>query len=115
MLALGLARLNTLAPNLVCTGLSATVAEPDSLRRYLAPQTEPGSLASLVVGAEGAAAQVDILDTKERLPWGSHSALHAMSDVLAAVAKVKRHSFSSTHAHKPNACFANYGLLIMTI
>ena len=68
LLALGLARLNTLAPNLVCTGLSATVAEPDSLRRYLTPQTEPGSLASLVVGAEGAAAQVDILDTKERLP-----------------------------------------------
>ena len=65
------------------------MAEPDSLRRYLAPQTEPGSLASLVVGAEGAAAQVDILDTKERLPWGSHSALHAMSDVLAAVEKVK--------------------------
>ena len=89
LLALGLARLNTLAPNLVCTGLSATVAEPDSLRRYLAPQTEPDSLASLVVGAEGAAAQVDILDTKERLPWGSHSALHAMSDVLAAVEKVK--------------------------
>ncbi|MEC8566202.1 MAG: helicase-related protein, partial [Pseudomonadota bacterium] len=88
LLALGLARLNTLAPNLVCTGLSATVAEPDSLRRYLAPQTEPDSLASLVVGAEGAAAQVDILDTKERLPWGSHSALHAMSDVLAAVEKV---------------------------
>ena len=89
LLALGLARLSTLAPNLVCTGLSATVAEPDSLRRYLTPQTEPGSLASLVVGAEGAAAQVDILDTKERLPWGSHSALHAMSDVLAAVEKVK--------------------------
>ena len=101
LLALGLARLHRLAPNLVCTGLSATVADPDGLRRYLAPQCDPdpstassskvskSALAALVVGAEGAAAQVDILDTKERLPWGSHSALHAMSDVLTAVEKVK--------------------------
>ena len=50
LLALGLARLNTLAPNLVCTGLSATVAEPDSLRRYLARKP---SLESGVLGCRG--------------------------------------------------------------
>ena len=97
----------------VCTGLSATVAEPDALR-YLAPQTGPDSLASLVVGAEGQP-QVDILDTKERLPWGSHSALHAMSDVLAAVEKVKTALIFVLHARRPSACFVNYGRSITTI
>ena len=89
LLALGLARLQTHAPQLVRTGLSATVANPDTLRRYLTPQNGEGNLAALVMGADGAAAEVDILDTKERLPWGSHSAIHAMSDVLAAIKKVK--------------------------
>jgi ATP-dependent Lhr-like helicase len=38
LLALGLARLYRLAPGLTATGLSATVREPDELRRYLVPQ-----------------------------------------------------------------------------
>lgn len=39
LLALGLARLRTLAPGLTSVGLSATVREPDTLRRYLVGQT----------------------------------------------------------------------------
>ena len=39
LLSLGLARLFTIAPQLATVGLSATVAEPDDLRRYLVPQT----------------------------------------------------------------------------
>ena len=39
LLSLGLARLTTIAPALATIGLSATVAEPDDLRRYLVPQT----------------------------------------------------------------------------
>lgn len=38
LLALGLARLRTLAPNLKTIGLSATVAEPDALRGWLVGQ-----------------------------------------------------------------------------
>jgi ATP-dependent Lhr-like helicase len=39
LLSLGLARLHALAPGLSTVGLSATVREPDALRRYLVPQT----------------------------------------------------------------------------
>jgi ATP-dependent Lhr-like helicase len=38
LLSLGLARLLTIAPQATAVGLSATVREPDDLRRYLAPQ-----------------------------------------------------------------------------
>ncbi|RDI57721.1 ligase-associated DNA damage response DEXH box helicase [Microvirga subterranea] len=38
LLSLGLARLFTMAPQLTAVGLSATVREPDDLRRYLVPQ-----------------------------------------------------------------------------
>ena len=38
LLSLGLARLFTLAPQLTTVGLSATVAEPDELCRFLVPQ-----------------------------------------------------------------------------
>src|SRR6187397_3460136 len=38
LLSLGLARLFRLAPGLQTIGLSATVADPDDLRRYLVPQ-----------------------------------------------------------------------------
>ena len=38
LLSLGLARLFALAPQLTTVGLSATVAEPDELCRYLVPQ-----------------------------------------------------------------------------
>src|SRR3569623_1058358 len=50
LLSLGLARLWQLAPDLAMTGLSATVAEPDELCRYLVPQPEHGQhLAALVI------------------------------------------------------------------
>jgi ATP-dependent Lhr-like helicase len=39
-LSLGLARLWRLAPQATTVGLSATVAEPDDLRRYLMPQAD---------------------------------------------------------------------------
>ncbi len=39
LLSLGLARLFALADGLSSVGLSATVAEPDDLRRFLVPQT----------------------------------------------------------------------------
>src|SRR4051794_27318725 len=38
LLSLGLARLFAIAPHMTTVGLSATVREPDDLRRYLVPQ-----------------------------------------------------------------------------
>ena len=44
LLSLGLARLMTIAPQATAVGLSATVREPDDLRRYLVPQRAANSL-----------------------------------------------------------------------
>jgi len=86
LLALGLARLNRLAPALASVGLSATVAAPDDLRRFLLPQP-PGrpALADLVLAQGGAAPHVTILDTAERLPWAGHSAQHALREMYELI------------------------------
>jgi len=82
LLSLGLARLFTLAPELQTVGLSATVAEPDDLRRYLRPQPVGGEdLADLVVADAGAAPDVSMLDTQEHLPWAGHTARHALGEM----------------------------------
>ncbi|CUU43390.1 ATP-independent RNA helicase dbpA [Blastochloris viridis] len=81
LLALGLARLHALAPRLQTIGLSATVAWPEALRRYLVPQTAASELADLVEAPPGASPQVLMLDTAERLPWAGHSARHAVGEV----------------------------------
>lgn len=82
LLALGLARLWQLAPQMRAIGLSATVAEPESLARFLVPQRDRQSEAADIVVAGGAAAPiVEMLDTKERLPWAGHSARHALNEV----------------------------------
>ncbi|MFG1178857.1 ligase-associated DNA damage response DEXH box helicase [Xanthobacter sp. V2C-9] len=91
LLALALARLRAIAPGLQCVGLSATVAEPDDLRRYLVAQDEgaatpvPGHapLADLVVAQGGVAPDVRMLETDVPMPWASHMALHAVRDIYA--------------------------------
>ena len=85
LLALGLARLQRLAPQMTRLGLSATVADKPALQRYLAPQGDSARLAALIEGTPGAPPALSVLDTQERLPWGSHTARHAMADVLAAI------------------------------
>lgn len=90
LLSLGLARLFMLAPDLTSVGLSATVAEPDDLRRFLVPQPESGvALADLVVAQGGAAPEVSMLDTAEHLPWAGHSAQHAINEIYQLI---KRHN-----------------------
>jgi ATP-dependent Lhr-like helicase len=82
LLSLALARLWRLAPQAVATGLSATVAEPDDLCRFLVPQRAGETcLADLVVADPGAAPIVEMLDTQERLPWAGHSARHALGEI----------------------------------
>jgi ATP-dependent helicase Lhr and Lhr-like helicase len=82
LLSLGLARLWRLAPQMRSIGLSATVAEPESLARFLVPQRDGTSEAADIVVAGGAAAPVvEMLDTRERLPWAGHTARHALNEV----------------------------------
>jgi ATP-dependent Lhr-like helicase len=84
LLSLGLARLFALAPKLTTVGLSATVAEPDDLRRFLVPQPPGGETrADLVIARAGAQPNVAMLDTAEHLPWAGHSARHALGEIYA--------------------------------
>lgn len=90
LLSLGLARLWRLAPQLRAIGLSATVAEPDQLARFLVPQPEGKEAAADIVVAGGAAPpQVEMLDTSERLPWAGHSARHALAEVYELIKQNK--------------------------
>ncbi len=89
LLALGLASLFRIAPELTTIGLSATVAAPDELRRYLVPQPAGGRAhAELITADAGAAPVVVMLDTAEHLPWAGHSARHALGEIYALI---KRH------------------------
>src|SRR5262245_6212326 len=82
LLALGLARLHRIAPSLTTIGLSATVAAPDELARYLVPQS-PGvrAQADVLMAEGGAAPVVTMLDTAVHLPWAGHTARHALGEI----------------------------------
>lgn len=90
LLSLGLARLWRLAPEMRAIGLSATVAEPESLARFLVPQREGREDAADIVVAGGAAAPiVEMLDTQERLPWAGHTARHALGEMYELIKRNK--------------------------
>jgi ATP-dependent Lhr-like helicase len=81
LLALGLARLAGLAPFARRVGLSATVRDPEALRAWLsASGRDPGSV-RLIEGRAGARAVVEILRTRERLPWAGHMGTHALPEI----------------------------------
>ncbi|HWC62204.1 MAG TPA: ligase-associated DNA damage response DEXH box helicase [Rhizomicrobium sp.] len=90
LLALGLARLSVLAPTHRRVGLSATVADPRPLQRFLMPQ-KPGQemLSALVRGQDGARPRISISASDSYVPWAGHLARHAMADVMAAIAQAK--------------------------
>jgi ATP-dependent Lhr-like helicase len=86
LLSLGLARLWRLAPQMRAIGLSATVAEPESLARFLVPQPKDKAKSADIVIAGGAAPPlVEMLDTRERLPWAGHSARHALPEIYQLI------------------------------
>jgi ATP-dependent Lhr-like helicase len=85
LLNLGLARLRNLAPAMTAIGLSATVRDPDELRRWLVRRGPRTKLAELVIAPPGASPDLSILDTSEHLPWAGHSAKHAMAEVYARI------------------------------
>ncbi|MCP3448073.1 ligase-associated DNA damage response DEXH box helicase [Bradyrhizobium sp. CCGUVB14] len=85
LLSLGLARLWRLAPQMRAIGLSATVAEPESLARFLVPQPKEACSADIVIAGGAAPPQVEMLDTRERLPWAGHSARHALPEIYELI------------------------------
>ena len=88
LLSLGLARLFRLAPNLTSIGLSATVAEPDDLCRFMVPQRDGdgrAARADLIVAEAGAAPHVAMLDSTEHVPWAGHSARYALGELYALI------------------------------
>ena len=90
LLALGLARLRTFVPELQTIGLSATVAEPDELRRWLVAQNPPKNsnkpdMAGLITVVGGAKPDISILDSRERVPWSGHSARYAIPEIYEAI------------------------------
>ena len=102
LLALALARLWRLAPQMRTIGLSATVSDPESLARFLVPQLFSPPHASEASGGEGAERAADIvvaggaaapivemLDTRARLPWAGHSARHALAEVYDLIRRNK--------------------------
>ena len=98
LLALDLARLRLLAPRLQTIGLSATVAEPDDLCAWLVAQA-PGAerrLADRIVVEGGAAPDLSILESRDRVPWQGHTARYALPEVYEAI-----------KAHKTTLLFVN--------
>jgi ATP-dependent Lhr-like helicase len=88
LLSLGLARLFALAPDVTSVGLSATVAEPDELRRFLVPQPESGcALADAVIADGGVAPDVSMLETAQQLPWAGHSARYALAEIYGLIGR----------------------------
>ena len=74
LLALALSRLQAIAPEMQRAALSATLADPEAFREWLAPWGEIDTV-ELVNGEPGAPAEVEILlPVEERVPWGGHAA-----------------------------------------
>jgi len=86
LLALGLARLSALAPGMRRIGLSATVDDPDVIRRWMGCGDRP---VDLVRGPPGAPPEVDLLLSNGRTPWAGHTAQHAMAEVYDAIRKAR--------------------------
>ncbi|WP_155831176.1 ligase-associated DNA damage response DEXH box helicase [Hyphomicrobium sp. 802] len=99
LLALDIARLRKLAPNVMTIGLSATVARPSELRGYLVAQTDPETMtniAGLVTVKGGAKPVIEILEAENDIPWTGHTARYAMHEVYDAI-----------RAHKLTLIFVN--------
>lgn len=90
LLALSLARLQKIAPEMQRVALSATVAEPDDFRAWLAPYGDIDTVTH-VLGAEGAPADLSIMlpETPEgdpvRVPWSGHAGAYAIPQVMQQI------------------------------
>ncbi len=89
LLSLGLARLQEFAPMMRRVGLSATVDDPDMIRRWISAdpaQIDPDEReVDLVLGAPGAPPVIDVLLSEGKVPWAGHTAQHAMQEVYDVI------------------------------
>ncbi len=95
LLALCLARLQRYAPALRRVALSATVADPDGYRAWLAPDGDIDAV-TLVEGEPGADPNISILLPEDRVPWSGHSGRYAAPQVMREI-----------EAHRTTIVFCN--------
>lgn len=88
LLSLSMSRLQALAPGLRRVGLSATVADPDAYRSWLAPDADM-DLVRLVEGEPGAEPDLSILIPDGKIPWSGHSGRHAAREVMELIERHK--------------------------
>ncbi len=100
LLSLSLARLQWLAPDLRRVGLSATVADPDAYRGWLAPHGDE-DLVDLVIGEPGADPDLSILIPEGKVPWGGHSAVYAAPQVMELI---DRHKITLVFTNTRSLC-----------
>ncbi len=86
LLSLSLARLQTLAPQMERVALSATVADPDDYRAWLAPDGDI-DLVQLVTGEAAAEPDLQILLPEGRVPWAGHSGQHAIPQLIEEIGR----------------------------
>ena len=87
LLSLCMARLGRIAPAMRRVALSATVADPDGYRAWLAPDGDIDAV-SLVRGEPGADPNISILLPEDRIPWSGHSGRYAAVQVMR---EIERH------------------------
>jgi len=84
LLSLCMARLQRLSPGLRRVALSATVADPDGYRAWLAPDGDIDAV-GLVTGEPGAPPDISILLPEDRIPWAGHSGRYAAAQVMRVI------------------------------
>lgn len=95
LLSLCMARLQRISPTLRRVALSATIADPDGYRAWLAPDGDIDQVA-LVQGEAGADPDISILLPEDRVPWSGHSGRYAAQQVMAEI-----------EAHETSIVFCN--------
>jgi len=90
LLSLSLARLQRIAPDMKRSALSATVADPDDFRAWLAPYGDIDTVTH-VLGEEGAPPDIAIMipetpaGEKIRVPWAGHAGVYAIPQVMEQI------------------------------
>jgi ATP-dependent helicase Lhr and Lhr-like helicase len=86
LLSLALARLQAIAPDMRRTALSATVADADAYRAWLAPYGDIGQV-QLVEGEAAAKPDLSIMIPQGRVPWAGHSGQYALPQILEEIGR----------------------------
>jgi ATP-dependent helicase Lhr and Lhr-like helicase len=84
LLSLCMARLSAINPQLRRVALSATVADPDMYRAWLAPNGDIDAV-TLVRGEPGANPRISVLLPEGRVPWAGHSGRYAAPQVMQEI------------------------------